>query len=204
MQPLLSILIPTIVGRESQLESLIAEIKGQQGSLSDPSQIEIIYEKDNKELSIGQKRNRLYYRATGLYSVQIDDDDSIAPFYLQKAIEALQQTPDCVGYLEHCTMDGCAKMACHSNRFQKWGERIDGFDYVRTIFNKDIIRTEIAKQIKFQERGPKSRFGEDEDWSMQLKQSGLLQNEVFVNDIMLYYSHNTLTKREHKSRYGIR
>ena len=70
---ILSILIPTVIGRERPLELLTNRIYSQIGDLKAESKVEVIVMKDNKEISIGEKRNQLYAAASGEYSVQIDD-----------------------------------------------------------------------------------------------------------------------------------
>lgn len=191
----LSILIPTVNGREELLERLLTELERQK-----TPEVEIVTLKDNKEISIGKKRNQLYQMAKGEYSFMPDDDDFIPPHYIEKVLKGLQRNPDCIGYLEECLMDGNVKLACHSNRFDKWADNIHGYDYVRTIYFKDVIKTEIAKRVGVRDM----RFGEDNDFSRRLKHSGLLNNEVFINEIMYYYSSQSLSKQQHKERYGIK
>ena len=74
---ILSILIPTVIGRERPLELLTNRIYSQIGDLKAESKVEVIVMKDNKEISIGEKRNQLYAAASGEYSVQIDDEYDI-------------------------------------------------------------------------------------------------------------------------------
>jgi glycosyltransferase involved in cell wall biosynthesis len=193
----LTIAIPTIFGREEQFNSLLAELERQKEPYY--FQVEILWHKDNKEMSIGAKRNLLYKQAKGAYTVLLDDDDTVAPDYIAKVMEALKQEPDCVGYLEQCTMDGVVKIACHSNRFKDWKDNYGGYDYARTIFYKDVIKTSIAQKVQVRDM----RFGEDHNFAKRLKVSGLLKKEVFINEIMYYYSYQTMSKSEHLKRYGI-
>jgi hypothetical protein len=197
---LLSICIPTIQGREGQFNALLADLEIQRIAHKRYNEIEIIFERDNKEMPIGAKRNLLYTRARGRYAVQIDDDDSVAPDYIAKVVEALQSNPDCVTYLEHCTMDGVVKTARHSNEYKDWADNRYGFDYVRTPFYKDVIRTDMCRRIKFQD----IRFAEDHQWARKLKSKRLIRTEVFINEHMYFYTGNSMTKAEAKERYGIR
>lgn len=197
---LLSIHIPTIVGRERQLQMLLNSLKHQmsrnQITFDD---IEIITQCDNKEMSIGAKRQILLDRCNAEYCVAIDDDDHVDEFYLYKVLVAIQSRPDCIGYLEHCTIDGQKKISCHSKRYPTWANNVDGYDFVRSIFCKDVIKTDIARYIGFSD----FRFGEDHDFSKRLAASGLLKTEVFINEVMYYYEANTLTQEQHNKRYGL-
>jgi hypothetical protein len=69
----LSILIPTVVGREEKLSQLMAVLDPQFDKLiqlsihSGEMPVEIIIDKDNKEVSIGAKRQRMLEKALGEY-----------------------------------------------------------------------------------------------------------------------------------------
>ena len=193
---LLEIQIPTILGREETCERLVRKITSQIKSIN---QVGIKIMKDNRELSIGMKRQKLVEECTAEYLVQIDDDDDIPDCYVEEILLALESKPDCIGYIESVTINNNRLLACHSNRFDDWSENQLGFHFIRTIFCKDVIKTSIAREVGFSDM----RFGEDHDFARKLKASGLLKNEVFINKIMYYYSHNSLTSQQHKERYGL-
>src|SRR4051794_17308832 len=115
---LLSILIPTISGREAKFNALCERLVEQSQGYS----VEILYGKDDKQLSIGEKRNIMLNNCNGKYCVFIDDDDDVSPTYVPKVIAALQDMPDCVGYLESVQIGNKKQVATHSNRFTQWSE----------------------------------------------------------------------------------
>lgn len=197
MKPLLTIAIPSIVGREKELNRLIHKlIDG-----NDYTNVNLLWEIDNKEMPIGQKRQILLEKASGEYIVQIDDDDLVPDYYIQEVLKTLESKPDCVGYLEEIRPGG--KLAAHSNDYDRWEEcRLNSvYNYHRTIFHKDPIRTDIARQIGF---NPTLRFAEDHDFSIRLKQSGLLKNEVFLDFVMYIYNDpGSLTEQQKRERYGL-
>lgn len=92
----LSILIPTINGREPLLERLLNIIAEQMQWVK--MDIEVIVEKDNREKKIGAKRNKLLQKATGDYSVFIDDDDIIPEYYLYEIETAVKKNPDAISF----------------------------------------------------------------------------------------------------------
>lgn len=194
--PSLTICIPTIIGRERQFDTLVASIQAQ----ADDYDVDILSCCDDKEMSIGAKRDMLYREAKGEYCIQIDDDDHVCDDFLKVAFKYLQDRPDCVTYLERVTENGIERICCHSNRFKEWGNHVEGYHYVRTPFNKDIIRTDIVQQIGFKDM----RYGEDADFSKRLKQSGLIKKEAFIDRVMYYYTANSLSAQEHNKRYGIK
>lgn len=159
--------------------------------------IEVISIQDNKEMSIGEKRELLYKRASGIYSLQIDDDDSIADNAIELILEAIKQEPDCITFRENCMMNGKYYTCNHSLKYNDWADNFDGFDFVRTPFYKDVIKTSIAQSVPFQH----IRYGEDHAWSRDLKP--YLKNEVHIDKEIYYYIHNSKPE-EHNERYGIR
>lgn len=185
---LLSVLIPTITGRESLFDALLSTI---------PDNVPVVFCRDNKEMSIGSKRQLLLDSCDTEYFVMVDDDDSLALDYFSTIIPFLAQKPDCICYLEDISGK---QTAIHSNRFDGWGIG-NGYHYYRTPFYKDVLRTDIAKQIGFKDM----RYGEDADFADRLKKSGLIKNEIFIDKKMYFYAMpNTLSRHEHNKRYGIK
>ena len=95
---LLSILIATTLDRKEMFSTLYAEFFRQVAC----KPVEVLFEEDNKEISIGAKRQRLLERATGEYIVFFDSDDFPCPTYVNDILLALspehgKEKPDCVG-----------------------------------------------------------------------------------------------------------
>ena len=196
---LLLIQIPTIKGREEQLAHLKKWILYQIRS-NNIQGVDVAAYSDDKEISIGAKRQFFVENCDYEYMVQIDDDDVVAEDYIVKVVDALKEKPDCVGYLEEVCFDGVKKIAHHSSRWDDWKDNFEGWDYVRTIFCKDVIKTSIVKQIGFKDL----RFGEDYDFAQRLHASGLIKKEVFINEVMYYYEGHSLSEEQKKERYGIK
>lgn len=185
---MLSVLIPTILGREKQFNSLVRSISGK---------AHVITCCDNKEMSIGAKRQLLLEQCKTEYFVMVDDDDKLCDDYFDIILPLLHQRPDCISYLE--LVNG-TQTACHSIRFNGWGEG-NGYDYYRTPFYKDVLKTDIALKVGFSDM----RYGEDKDFSDRLKKSGLIKTELFVDKHMyLYKMPEPMSKAEHNKRYGIK
>lgn len=195
-QPLLSILIPTVVGREDQLEKLLAELYRQRVALPFPNIIQFQIKKDNKEMTVGEKRGVLYQESIGLYSFMPDDDDGIAPDFFVRVVAAIEQNPDCVTYFESVDIDGDVSKSNHSIKYGGWHDNPswpEGFKYARTPYFKDVIRTEIAQSVEV----PHIRWNEDEQFANALHP--LLENEIHIDDFMYFYKHVSSNPIE---RYG--
>jgi len=206
-KPLLSILIPTVVGREEELKKITKKVCGREFTESDMftgragmfwGECQIFIIKDAKQLTIGEKREQLYKAAEGLFSWQIDEDDDIAPNAIELILNAIKSNPevDCVTFRERCMMNGEYKRSNHSLRYSQWMDNSDGYDYVRSPFYKDVIRTDIAKSVPF----PKIRYNEDEQWSMALYPH--LSTETHIEEELYYYIYEP--KDSHAERYGIK
>lgn len=189
----LSILIATILERKKQFNLLREEFCRQIGDLP----VELLWEQDNKEISVGEKRQKLLSRSKGLYIVYFDDDDFPEPYYVSEIISALQTEPDCLGYLILMTTNGVnEQICCHSIRYPEWKTKVDGYDYVRNCSHFNVIKRELAAQIGFQDK----RFGEDRPYSDDVTK--LCRTEVFINKIMFRYRYSN--KISHRKKYGIR
>jgi hypothetical protein len=197
IQPILSILIPTVVGREEQFIFLRRRFDLQIFKLGYNGDVEVIQLKDNKEMTIGEKRERLYQMANGLYSVQWDDDDGVSDNAIELILNAIKSNPEvhCITFQEKCLMNGEYKRSNHSLRYSQWADNTDGYDYVRSPFYKDVIRTDIAKSVPF----PKIRYNEDEQWSMALYPH--LSTETHIDEELYIYIYEP--KDTHETRYGL-
>lgn len=194
--PLLSILIPTVVGREDEFNLLFAKITYQyQGD-----EVEVAYLKDNKEMTIGEKREKLYQMANGLFSWQVDDDDEIANNAIELILEAIKSNPevDVISFEEYCWMDGKEYCSNHRLDYPDWegdGSKLlsDGFHFHRTPFMKSVVKTEIARSVPI----PHIRFGEDHQWSQALKPH--LKTEIHIPRQLYRYIHQS---SDFNTRYG--
>lgn len=190
---ILSILIATTIDRRSLFTRLYAEFIHQKKN----HPVEVLFEEDNKQLSIGAKRQKLLERSTADYIVFFDSDDWPNGDYVESILEALQLEPDCVGMLIKMTTNGLKEqVCCHSLRYKEWKERVDGYDYVRNVTHFNPVRRELALSVGFKN----IRFGEDRIYSDAVTK--LCKTEVFINRPLFHYRYSNSVP--HKKKYGIR
>jgi hypothetical protein len=194
-KPLLTVMIPTTIDRREMFVRLVNELQSQRQGFSD--EVEIIWIEDNKEISVGKKRQRLLEDATGEWVVGFDSDDWPAETYLVDIITALKGNPqtDHVGFLEDCDIDGEKSTSIFSIQHCKWDENKYGYDHIRCANPKSVIRRSIALQVGFED----SRFGEDRVFSEVV--TPLLASEVFINKPLYKYIYRS---SPHNERYGIK
>lgn len=195
--PILSILIATTRDRREMFKKLYYEFFVQTKDLP----VEVLFEEDNKEISIGAKRQKLLLRAKGEYIVFFDSDDWPMEYYVSEILTALEKKPDCVGFLIAMTTNGVRpQVCCHSFRYKVWkGDgktKIDGYDYVRNVTHFNPCRRDLALQVGFEDR----RYGEDEIYSNAVTQ--LCKTEVFINKKLFHYRYTN--KIPHKLKYGFK
>ena len=106
MQPLLSILIPTLESRADKFNSLMENLNFQIKMLQAESSVEVLSICDNKQVSVGFKRNKLIEMSEGKYVCFIDDDDAIAPNYVQLILNAITNNPDVVTFCGRYFVEG--------------------------------------------------------------------------------------------------
>jgi hypothetical protein len=195
----LSILIPTVIERADRFAELYPELSAQAhiNNVYNENKVEVLFIRDNKEISIGKKRQQLLEMAQGEYIVFFDDDDFPEAYYISEIIDALKQNPDSVGFKIKMTTNGTHhKLCCHRFKYKNWAENIDGFDYVRGITHFNPVLRKYALQAGFKDM----RFGEDKDYSDRLMQ--LVQNELYIDKVLFHYRYSNQT--EHNKKYGIR
>lgn len=79
---ILSILVCTTHDRKDMFDKLHEELNRQRWASGMDSEVEILYECDNKEISVGAKRQLLIERATGEFVVFIDSDDWVSTNFI--------------------------------------------------------------------------------------------------------------------------
>ena len=177
----LSNLICTLENRKPLFSQLMIMLKAQQ-----TKKVEILYDCDKGELSIGEKRNKLLNRATGDYVAFIDDDDWVDSEYMFKIIEALKSDPDCVQLIGMMNTDGYNQTRFeHSILHPKYYDH--GGVYYRYPNHLNPIRRDIAQRFKF----PEVDFGEDTEWATQIRDSALLQREEPIDKVIYHYRYSS-------------
>ena len=182
---LLSILVCTLEDRKTYLDKLIGNLEHQLKGHEDT--VELLIESDKGQLSIGEKRNDLLDKAKGEYIAFVDDDDIVAPNYVDLILKAIQSKPDVVGMNLIMTTNGLkAERSFHTIKFDRWFDRacslMQGHRvYFRNPNHLNPVRRELALKVKF----PAINMKEDRDYSSRLYP--LLKTEVFIEQPIYFY-----------------
>lgn len=175
-----SILITSVPSRiASCLSGLITNLNLQ--TRFEPN-VEILALLDNKQRTIGAKRNLLLNMAQGDYVSYIDDDDEIASDYVARILNAIEKRPDVITFDVLCTV-GKQKKYCHydinyngvrcknlENGDEEWFTR----PYHLHVWKKEVVGW-----------FPNINLGEDIKWADNIDISNLKQ--IKLEEILYYY-----------------
>ena len=202
----LSILICTLEERQDSLATLLFNLMRQcketpfkdiiidkQGSLTIATymfdEVEIIVASDNRELPTGTKRNILYQMAKGIFSISIDDDDSVPNYYVEELLKSAKEDKDCFAINGAITFNGEDEKKWYISKDLKYETVGTGKDMYYNRYPNHItgIRSEIAKQFSF----PDKTLFEDYEWATKIHNSGLIKTETKIEKPMYYYKYKT-------------
>ena len=186
---LLSILIPSTYDREQMTENLVKSIRQR---IFVQNQVEILVEYDNREMSIGKKRQLMLEKAKGKYVAHVDSDDAVDVDYIPEILKAIAKDVDHIGFKIRCSGTKF-KVGKVSNKFNDWRE--NGGIYERMPYHKSVMKREIALQVGFEDL----RFGEDYKFSKKLKMLALIQSEIFIDKFLYFYRYR---ETDFRTKYG--
>lgn len=173
---LFSILIPSLVDRrEMFLTSLLEFLDSQADEY--PNEVEVLTYIDDGRVPTGTKRNALIHRARGKFVAFIDDDDWVSDTYVKDVVQAVKQNPDlhCVGFFgELYFRTKFGGLFVHSIMCKEWTEK-RGW-YYRPPNHLNPIRRDLIWNVGFKP----IVVSEDHFWSLDVKKSGRITNEVFL------------------------
>jgi glycosyltransferase involved in cell wall biosynthesis len=183
---ILSILIPTLDERQTPFEHIFNKLSHQIDDLTLGRQIEILALRDNREHSLGNKRNRLIEQAQGEFVVFVDDDDDVSTNYVRLITEAIQAHPaiDCIGIQGTILFNGeHPRRFIHSLQYKEYF--CQRGVYYRPPNHLNPIRRAIALRYHFADIS----YSEDMDWALRLCRDRALSTEVILDEpIYTYYS----------------
>lgn len=178
-----SVLIPTIPGREASLQRLIGDIHEKVSRICPDLRVEIRLGFDNKEKSVGAKREALLQAAEGKYMSFIDDDDNITDAYLEDLWQTLQSN----AHVMRLRGQIGAYTFTHSTAIRLDEPMAKDGIFVRPPNHLNPMMTDIAKLVHFQD----AFRGEDLDWTLRLAKHGFLTREYVSELSRIHYIYNT-------------
>ncbi len=185
---LLDILICTLESRRAMFDALYAKLLGQIERAGLTDAVGVRFLRDNKEISLGEKRNRMLRDSDAEYTCFVDDDDDVADDYVAVIVNALKSKPDCVSLMGLITFGGInQRVFIHSLAFQDYFEHNQ--IYYRPPNHLNPMRREVAVQIEIE----KKNGGQDDEWALEICRAGLLKTEAVVDKPYYFYKFDPYT-----------
>jgi hypothetical protein len=184
-----SILIATIVGREVKLQRLLTTMNELKERICPDLRIEICTSLDNREKTIGTKRQELLQGAKGKYFSFVDDDDLVTDAYFEDALATIK------GNFHTCRLRGQMNQYTftHSIEITLDMPMCIGDVFIRPPNHLNVTMTDIGRLISF---GNATR-GEDLDWAIRLATTGWLKNEYQSDPSRIHYIYDLGTRTVH-------
>jgi hypothetical protein len=179
---ILSILTPTIPGREKQLQALQQKIEVQIGGQA----VEHLILSDNRQRSIGAKRQALLDIARGEYIAFVDDDDDIADSYVEELLTAAASGADVITFLQAATYNVEKSVVNFQLGQGDHAYKPSGITN-RDAWHVNAWRRSRVAHCQFGE----SNYGEDLTWCQQARR--MAETTVHIPKILHYYCHDAAT-----------
>lgn len=164
-----SVLIPSVPSRREMALSLFDRISAQING----APVEVLLLLDNKQRTIGRKRQALLDIAQGDYVAFVDDDDTVADSYVPLILSAACASPDVIVFDSLCQINGdSSALVRHGLEFEN--QQFNPAGFTRTPWHIHPWRREIAQRHKF----PDISYGEDWGWCQHLVAEAKTQMRV--------------------------
>lgn len=196
---LFSVLIPTLESRKDMAEALWAKLAKQTEGVED---VELLMLRDNKQRTIGAKRQALLDIAQGEYLAFVDDDDDVSCDYVSEIVGSITSNlalgvfPELFVFPIKCTINGGQEGIVEPSI--KYIPQDNGplAEYKPPVTFRPphqlcVWRSKIAKQARF----PDKSKDEDFEWAAQCWP--LVKNEIGIKRALYHWRHN-IKLREHK------
>ena len=169
--------------RRESLNKLLSFFDTHMGE--DREDVEILINIDDGTKSVGQKRNEVLDNATGKFVCFVDDVDMVSENYFSRILKIIRENDnlDCIGFTGMYYVNGNNVMLFrHANKYGGHYKDPMGVQH-RPVNHLNPVKTSYAKLIRF----PEQDFGEDSDYCDRLLESGLIENEVIIDDEVMYH-----------------
>lgn len=184
MNPVLSILIPSIPDRLSTAVGLYRRIE----HVTKDYRVEILMLCDNKFRSIGQKRDELKNMATGDYFAFCDDDDKISDNYFLIAEAAEKNRVDIITFKQHAIIDS-EEGWIDFDLNQTENEQFQPNTIIkRPPWHICAWKRKLVQHIPFKRNGKISNYGEDWDWCKRALEH--IETQHKIDEVLHTYIYN--------------
>lgn len=192
--PTWSILVPTLGERRPLFDRLMSGLLPQLDAHD--GRVQVVAWHNDGSPSLPKIRQAMVNATTTDYLSFVDDDDLVAPYYVEAIVAALETRPDYVGFQVQCYSNGVpTAISHHSLEFRRW--RNLPHLYERDISHLNPIKAPVARRVDFTLAGTRA---EDRAWADQIRKARLLRTQVMIPRVMYHYLYETGGSRWEKPR----
>lgn len=162
--------------------------------------VEIITSQFDPKYDLGTNRQKLKEQSDAEYINFIDDDDLVAPDYIQKLLPLLDGV-DQVGFQVECYQNqNGPQLAYHSLKYRNWYEDRNGRHGMPGILCRDLSHmTPMRRELSM--RTPmEGGIGEDCRWANRIRDLAIVRTEHYLPEVMYYYLWRG-TKTDHRDPF---
>jgi hypothetical protein len=169
-------------------------LRGIIDSQVDGQPVQVTVLKDNRERTIGEKRQLALDVCKTPYITFIDDDDVVSNKYVQLILKELADEPDGVGFRGIISSERSWPVEFVHKAGLTYSDKPiqyqKSFIYTRPLNHLNPVRLEIARQIGYISLNE----GEDYDYCKRLDASGLIKKAAFIDEFMYFYQYRGKVK----------
>lgn len=182
-QSLFSILITSIPKRIENLKKIINKLETQILENNLDKEVEILCLIDNRQRSVGLKRQNLLEASRGKFIAYLDDDDNISDFYIKEIIHAIKQNPtiDVISFNQEAKINQHEPVTVYFGLQYENTEFLPNKPIYRKPFHMCAWNSKIAKQVKFKD------ISLTEDWCWIETLCKIAKTEHHIDKILHYY-----------------
>jgi glycosyltransferase involved in cell wall biosynthesis len=186
MQPLLSILIPTLRSRADKLSKLLNRLEFQRQT----KPVQLLWIGDNKSITVGEKRNMLLAASKGEWVCFVDDDDEVSDRYLELILDTIKNNPTkkLITFYGNQTDNGIPTLDFKYSRAygRNHKPKIDG-KYWKVMYPDHLCvwKKDIVKVVF-----PDKQLGEDHDWAREMSNHYSDDDIIEIQEYLYHYHFN--------------
>lgn len=187
----LSILICSLESRAVKLDRLLRSLYVQVIMLDHVGRVEILFEVDSKQISTGEKRNKLLDRASGKYICFIDDDDHVYESYIGRILEAIKLDTDCIATQGHYSINGGHKILWKLSK--DYADHDGNENGSVVLYRRANHLTPVKRECAIKARFPHISNAEDKAYSERLNK--YIKTETSIPEPIYHYDYETANKQ---------